>query len=280
MPRGRLATKGRRVPALAFLLAALLAPLAARAETIAVPLDYQGRQIELSGSLDKPSGAGPFPVVILLHGCGGNNPYALGRSVAWARLLHAEGYATFILDSFTARSYSSGVCGNARMVSAEERARDVYAAALILSARPDIRADRIAVMGFSHGGWTVLDAASANREELAPWRDKLKGHGKLVAFVAFYPNCAKTEHDDFLGPVFVLVGDKDGLSPYATCERSAKRSRAGAAEFRLKVYPGAVHDFDYERASGVLRGTPLAYDAAAAADARVQVADFLRPYLK
>ena len=43
MPRGRLATKGRRVPALAFLLAALLAPLAARAETIAVPLDYQGR---------------------------------------------------------------------------------------------------------------------------------------------------------------------------------------------------------------------------------------------
>jgi dienelactone hydrolase len=279
MPRGRVATKGRWIPALAFFLAALLAPLAARAETITVPVDYQGRQIELSGSLDKPSGAGPFPVVILLHGCGGNNPYALGRSVAWARLLHAEGYATFILDSFTARSYSSGVCGNGRLMPSEERAKDVYAAAALLAARPDVRADRIVAMGFSHGGATVLDAAAEGRPELAPLRDKFKGHGKIAAFVAFYPGCARTEHEAFLGPVFILVGDKDGLSPFKTCERLARWPRPGT-EVRLKVYPGAVHDFDYERAGGTLRGTPLAYDADAAADARAQVVEFLRPYLK
>ena len=159
--------------ALVFLLGvSMLAPALARAETIMVPLDYQERRIELAGSFDKPSGAGPFPVVILLHGCGGNNSYALGRSQKWAGLLHDEGYATFIIDSFSARGYSTGVCGNGRMVPADERARDIYASALALSARPDVRADRIAAMGFSHGGWTVLDAAAADRAVLAPGAER------------------------------------------------------------------------------------------------------------
>jgi dienelactone hydrolase len=49
---------------------------------------------------------------------------------------------------------------------------------------------------------------------------------------------------------------------------------------RLKVYPGASHDFDYDHAHGTLRGTQLAYDEPAAADSRQEVATFLRRYLK
>ncbi|HXZ01260.1 MAG TPA: dienelactone hydrolase family protein [Stellaceae bacterium] len=256
-----------------------LAAAAARAEALSVPIDYEGRAIALSGVLDKPSGAGPFPVAMLLHGCGGNNAYALGRSEAWAGLLHEAGYATFIFDSFTARGYSS-VCNNPSLVSAEERAKDIYAAALVLAGRPDIRPDGIAAIGFSHGGWAVLDAAAADRSSLGPYRERLAARGRIAAFIAFYPGCRHAEHDAFLAPLLILVGDQDGLSSATICQRLAAMPRPGGPELRLKVYPGAVHDFDYEHAHGELRGTRLAYDPAAAADARLQVAAFLREYLK
>lgn len=267
----------RRLAAAAALL--LMASATSRAETLAVPLDYQGRTIELRGSFDAPDGAGPFPAVLLLHGCGGDNAYARGRSEAWAALLHGEGYATFIFDSFTARGYS-GVCGNAAMVPAEERAKDVYAAAYVLAGRADVRPDRIAAIGFSHGGWAVLDAAAAARPLLDPYRQRLATRGSIAAFIGFYPSCRRTEGDAFLAPLLILVGDQDGLSPYAVCERLAAAPHPGGPEVRLKIYPGATHDFDYARAGGELKGTRLAYDPAAAADARVQVTSFLREYLK
>lgn len=257
----------------------LAASAAARAETLSVPLDYQGRAIELKGSFEAPGGAGPFPAVMLLHGCGGDNAYALGRSEAWAALLHAEGYATFIFDSFTARGFSS-VCGNGAMVPPEERAKDVYAAAYVLAGRADVRPDRIAAIGFSHGGWAVLDAAAAARPLLDPYRQRLATRGRIAAFIGFYPGCRRTERDAFVAPLLILVGDQDGLSSHTVCERLAAAPRPGGPEVRLKVYPGASHDFDYARAGGELKGTRLAYDPAAAADARLQVASFLREYLK
>lgn len=274
---GRLRVPSPRRCALAAALLLMAGATAARAETLSVPLEYQGRTIALAGSFERPDGAGPFPAVMLLHGCGGNNAYALGRSETWAGLLHREGYATFIFDSFTARGFSN-VCNNAGMVSAEERARDVYAAAYVLAGRPDVRPDRIAAIGFSHGGWAVLDAAAAARPLLEPYRQRLAERGRIAAFVGFYPSCRRTEHDSFVAPLLILVGDQDGLSAHAVCERLAAAPHP--AEVRLKVYPGASHDFDYARAQGELKGTRLAYDPAAAADARVEVARFLREYLK
>jgi dienelactone hydrolase len=256
-----------------------MVPSLTQAETLSVPLVYQGRDIELTGDFVKPAGAGPFAAVILLHGCSGNNAYALGRSEEWAALLHREGYATLILDSFSARGFSN-VCGNPGMVPAEERAKDVYAAAYVLAGRADVRPDRIAAIGFSLGGRAVLDAAAQLRPQLAPFRERLATRGRLAAFIGFYPGCRRTETDDFVAPLLILVGDQDGLSNYRVCERLAARPHPGGMEVRLKVYSGASHDFDYDHARGTLRGTQLAYDEAAAADSRLQVVNFLRQYLK
>jgi dienelactone hydrolase len=63
------------------------------AQDISVPVDYEGRQIQLAGRFEKPAGPGPFPVVIALHDCGG--VYKFYSSVpAWAALLQQQGYAT------------------------------------------------------------------------------------------------------------------------------------------------------------------------------------------
>jgi dienelactone hydrolase len=263
----------------ATLLFLAMASTVARAESVSVPLAYQGRDIALAGDFAKPSGPGPFPAVILLHGCSGDNAYSLGRSEEWAELLHREGYATLILDSFSARGFSN-VCGNLTLVPFEERAKDIYAAAYVLAGRADVMADKIAAIGFSHGGGAVLDAAAAARPQLAPLRERLAARGKLAAFVGFYPGCRRTETDDFVAPLLILVGDQDGLSNHGVCERLAARPHPAGAEVRLKVYPGASHDFDYDHARGELRGTRLAYDESAATDARLQVAAFLRQYLK
>lgn len=250
---------------------------AARAESVTVPVDYQDRQIELAGSFDKPAGPGPFPVVVLLHGCGGNDTYAKHRSEVWGELLHQQGYATLIIDSFRARGYTS-VCNNGALVPFRERAKDIYAAAYVLAARPDVRPDRIAAMGFSHGGGTVLDAAVA-WDDLRPWRERLATRGKLVALIGFYPGCRETREQDFTLPVLILVGDADDWTPASNCLKRTGASAPGVPPLRLKVYPGAFHDFDVDGPAHTVINHRLAYDPAATQDARVEVVNFLKQYL-
>ena len=259
-------------------LLALVCAATARAESLIVPVDYQDHEIELPGDFQKPAGVGPFPAVVLLHGCGGNDNYARHRSEAWGELLHQQGYATLIIDSFRPRGYSSGVCNNAALMPMRERAKDIFAAAYVLAGRPDVRHDRIAAVGFSHGGGTVLDAAT-DWDTLKPWREKLASRGKLVALVGFYPGCRETIMQDFVVPVLIMVGDADDWTPARSCEKRTGGSAPGVPALRLKVYPGAYHDFDVNGPDHLVVGHKLAYNAAAAQDARVELVNFLRQYL-
>ena len=70
-------------------------------EEIAVPVDYQGRQIQLTGWLEKPAGAaGPFPVVIALHSCTGyTREMHVGALPRWVPILKVQGYAVFTFDT-------------------------------------------------------------------------------------------------------------------------------------------------------------------------------------
>jgi len=249
----------------------------ARAETITIPVDWQGRQIEISGLFEKPSGPGPFPMLILLHGCGGNDAYAQNRSEMWGELLRQQGYATLIVDSFAARGYTT-VCNNATLVPYRDRAEDIFAAAYMLAARSDVRADRIGVVGFSHGGGTALDAA-VDYDKLKPWRERLSSRGKIVAVVGFYPGCRETQDKDFIVPVLIMVGDSDDWTPARYCVGRTGGVAQGVPPLRLEVYPGAFHDFDVDRPERLSNNHKLGYNAAAAQDARRQVIDFLRQYM-
>src|SRR5262249_21761011 len=114
-----------------------------RTETRFVP----GGPVALSGELLVPDGAGPFPVVVLAHGCGGRT--VVDR--AWAIVLRDWGYATFAIDSFTGRKLRE-VCSDATVLSGIQRVPDAYGALRLLATHPRIDARRAALMGFSHGG--------------------------------------------------------------------------------------------------------------------------------
>jgi dienelactone hydrolase len=55
--------------------------------------------VSLTGILTKPEGNGPFPTIVLLHGCSGLQ-HSKSRSELWSNRLVNWGYVTLQIDSF------------------------------------------------------------------------------------------------------------------------------------------------------------------------------------
>ncbi len=81
-------------------------------DVIAIPVNDPATNA-ISGALFKPTGAGPFPAVVYMVGCGGIDPAPVR---VWQKTLidHmlARGVALLIVDSFTPRHEAKGVCAN------------------------------------------------------------------------------------------------------------------------------------------------------------------------
>jgi dienelactone hydrolase len=225
----------------------------------------------LSAELYVPRGTGPFPALILLHGCSGVGPHTL----AWARWLQAEGYAALVLDSFGARGMTK-ICGDGSVFPGGRRSLDVFEAARYLAELPAIDKARIGAIGWSHGGWTVL-RASATVDHYPDVR--------LRGLVAFYPYCGDTPADRVSVPLLMLIGERDDWTPAEPCRLLADAARRnGRDDVTAVIYPGAFHGFD---ASGIARptwiaearrgqGATIAYDPRAHDAATKQVREFLR----
>ncbi len=254
---------------LAFLVAALPA---IAAEQVRIPGRTEtGEQMQLPGILYKPGGSGPFPAVVMLCGCGGFDKKEDARHQAtWAQRLVEWGYIALRVDSFSPRG-SSNICEDTSTVSDSERSHDAYAAKAYLSDLPLVDPQRIAVMGWSHGGWSVMRIIDGyyRDETVAPFK----------AAVAFYPYCQTIYKPDT--PLLVLIGKKDDWCPAILCEylKKSEEYRKSKYEFTLKVYPNAYHAFDFEGLKEDSLGHHAEYDPEAATDAIVQAKDFLSRYL-
>ncbi|HML10484.1 MAG TPA: prolyl oligopeptidase family serine peptidase, partial [Stellaceae bacterium] len=114
----------------------------------------------LDGYLYRAPGAGPHPAVIGFHGCSGmmtKDGGVLPIEFAWAYRLSSEGYTVLLVDSFGPRRQGE-MCSitGFNLVVYQNRPKDAYGALAWLQAQPDIRPDRIAALGWSQGGGTVL----------------------------------------------------------------------------------------------------------------------------
>src|SRR6516165_10258428 len=107
--------------------------------------------------LSIPAGTGPFPAVVVLHGCDGVTRHAR----IWAQQLVAWGYVAIVVDSFRPRGVTT-VCNHGMLVPPQLQAMDAFNAATYLCSQPSVRSERIGVIGFSHGGWAVLKAVLAD----------------------------------------------------------------------------------------------------------------------
>ena len=227
-----------------------------------------GEQLELVGILNKPEGDGPFPVVVLLHGCDGIKE----RDYAWSNRLVSWGYVTLQVDSFAPRGESS-ICDVMEKIftMSFSRAQDAYDAKSFLAELPFVDRNRIAVMGWSHGGMVVLTALSKSTK--LP-----KSENPFQAAVAFYPYC-DVYLKDMNAPLMILIGELDDWCPASTCSGMMPSDQT-EHEIILKIYSGAYHDFDWEGKDEIFQGHKVLYDPIAAQDATIRVKKFLAKHFK
>jgi len=183
-----------------------------------------------------PQGGGPFPAVVVMHGCDGVSAHTR----AWAQRLVGWGYAALIIDSFRPRGMSN-VCSQPLNVPPLTRAGDAVAAKAYLQSLPNIAKARIGLIGFSHGGWAALTAA-----------------GSFTAVVAYYPWCSGQVPANTL----VLIGSADDWTPSQRCSGG-----------NVKVYSGATHAFD-ANVNATYLGHRMVHDAGAASDAEDRTRQF------
>ncbi len=225
----------------------------------------------IGGALFKPPGAGPFPAVVYMQGCSGiDGPLLRAVNKTTTDHLLAKGVAILIVDPFTPRKESGGVCAN---LGDREKAipyfsrgsNDILGALKVLEAMPDIDTKHIFLQGYSYGAIASLFATETKNSA---------NHAKVAGVIAYYPFCY--DGVDPSVPVLVLIGEKDDWTPAAKCQ-----AVTGKTNFEVVVYPGAYHVFNQpsEKPRDFL-GHHLVYDEKATQDAQQRADTFLAAQAK
>jgi dienelactone hydrolase len=220
---------------------------------------------ELQGYVTRPNGEGPFPAVVLFHSCLGlpSNRQAIGGMLAnW-------GYLALFVDQFTTRGVAQ-TC----LVDFPPGLADGYGALAYVAGRADVIGTRIAAVGYSQGGDTVLRLAVPRlAERYAP-----RGGPGYRAVAAYYPPCGNLGRTRLALPILILVGGEDSVTPAAACVTLAR----GQPNVRVMVYPGAGHVFNDPGFAGgkTAYGMHLQYDRDAAGQAEQALRAFLAAKLQ
>ncbi|MFO1195687.1 MAG: dienelactone hydrolase family protein [Burkholderiaceae bacterium] len=251
---------------------ALLAALAlvagsagAAPETVRFPSAQSGTT--LVGYLYRPAGDGPFPAAVLLHGRAG--PYSSNvsgactlvdgvspspcgaqslsrRHQAWGEFWARRGVLALLVDSFGPRGlghgFARGTHGSAQRVPVHEatvRPLDAEGALAWLRARADVRAERIALQGWSNGASTVINLLQRSRSG---------GGAGFVAALALYPGCGAAAVPvrslRASAPATVFLGGADEEVSPAACRAFLERADPSGAPVEVVWYDDATHDFD------------------------------------
>lgn len=236
---------------------------------IASSRDYQGKAVRLGAELYRPEGDGSRPAVVLMHGCDGLKPSIRHALRGYAKFFIENGYVALILDSFGPRGNGGGwVCKSPdRLISARiYRQQDALDALKFLRSLPFVDADHVFQMGQSNGGSVAIRLAQMD----AP---------AFRASTAYYPGCGSFNRlgskAELTAPLLVLAGAADDWTPPADC----LSIRASGAEYRVEVYPGAVHSFDLEIERQEYLGHQVGYDRDAAIDSRERMLGFFYTHM-
>lgn len=182
-----------------------------------------GRRI--AAAVYRPAGAGPAPVALVLHGAGGLQPSFFELT----RWLTQEGFVT-VTPCWSGLLSKSDTffCGGPAPIrdSATAVVKDITAMAEAARTLPGVRADRLAIVGYSLGAMAgVLDASMGGTVEA------------VVAISAGYNEVIKQEWgttlpeqvDGLRAPVLIVHGTTDQIDD-AKAYEAAARSRGKSIE--------------------------------------------------
>jgi len=205
--------------------------------------------LEISNQLFLPKDLKPGerrPAIVFVHG--GPSRQMLPAyhymqfyhwSYAFNQWLQTQGYVVLSVNFRLGIGYGNSfrrAPGTRTQGNAEYQ--DVLAGAKYLQGRPDVRADRVGLLGWSNGAAATLSVLFDRGTAVQDFR----------AAVAFYPSCTRTypggKDPRPYAPLYLLIGALDDWTPAAPCVALVERARAAGAPLAIKVYPGAHHSFD------------------------------------
>jgi dienelactone hydrolase len=199
--------------------------------------DKTGKTVTIAGQLRFPQGAsGRLPVVMLQHGAGGPNA---GHEF-WSKHFNEMGIASFLVDSFSGRGLVS-ISADQALLGRLNMILDGYRAFDVLANHPRIDPARIAVMGFSLGGRSALNASMKRFQQM--WNPRVA----FAAYIPLYASCNTTfigDTDLSPAPIRQFHGAADDYVPVAPCRPYFERLRTAGRDVQLTEYPDAHHGYD------------------------------------
>ncbi|WP_353550698.1 dienelactone hydrolase family protein [Sediminibacterium sp. KACHI17] len=269
-----------------------------------------------------PASSTSLPAVIVQHGSGGlwssndaTNTQLASQFHIWIDSFRVNKIAALFIDSYTPR----GVKNFPNMAPPENiflaaefvRPRDAYAGLNYLRTLTRIKSNKIALLGFSHGGtsvlstmvdaqavskttWSLISGGVTYTDGVLPPAQR-PSEGGFVAAVSYYPGAAMFSYYGRPGtpsngkyipyaPVMIHAAGKDPLytTLYTNSDNNTNISAYDglilkaqqsplSAPMTMHVYPDADHSFD-----GVTGNNE---DAKANLLAKKRTLDFLKSYL-
>ncbi|MCX7017032.1 MAG: alpha/beta fold hydrolase [Candidatus Sumerlaeota bacterium] len=230
--------------------------------------------VAIGAYLRKPAGAGPFPVVVMLHGGGPSNGYGLGRSThSPTAEFVAAGWAVYSID-FRHETPRAGATGP---VLDPIEWEDTITAVNTVRAVPGIDPKRVALLGGSHGANVVsrvasrVDAsccvlcapAALDLTEVAKVKESGgQVYGNLVKMIhdvevkygakideigkdpsRYGFTSAITEADKVRSPILIINGRNDPASPIPVIDVYVNKLRAAGKEVETYLPDNGPHGF-------------------------------------
>ena len=183
---------------------------------------YQSGSTRLKAELEMPTGKGPFPAVIYLHG--GVPPKVGGDPAATARALARAGFVGF----GPRRKPTVSLAGNVQ---------DVIAAIQYVKKLENVDQNKLAVIGFSRGGLLALMAATRRQDLkaiviMAP----APGNGTLARFL---PQASRVTASTL---ILVASNDTRQADHVALSRQTQAALEKAGKPVRLVVYPAFGRD--------------------------------------
>jgi carboxymethylenebutenolidase len=225
-------------------------------------VDYTGKAGTAYGYLVRPAAAGKYPGVIVIHANQGINDHF--RDVA--RRLAKEGYVALVPDylsrhggTMKVNPQGRGLEGIRDLAPWKMVAEDTDSAYAYLRTLPDVRGDRMGLVGFCWGG--AMTFASATQ---------VRGLRAAVVFYGRSPDPIELVRN-IQAPILAHYGELDpgdnkGIPETEEAMRKYEKS------YTYKIYPGAHHGFHSD--------TSERYHPEAAKEAWTRTLEFFKKHLK
>jgi len=218
-----------------------------------------GAKVVDASQVFKPAGPGPFPVALILHGCGGKTPFL----EAYAQTAVDAGYAAIVVDSLKPRGLSTLdakllVCTGVRLHGLK-RAADLFAVLAWLEGQAWADASSVFLAGWSHGGWTIMDgyaigenaARATGLADADPSRLRTQVRGALLVYpFAGYPALTTRQGWGGAGPkVWSVLAGRDQVVGWKAPRRALERLKRDGISVDSVFHADATHAFDDDRAN-------------------------------